>query len=42
MNLYGVDKSDMSNYDLIVDTTNITPNQVKEKIVNAYNEWLSK
>lgn len=42
MNLYGVDKSDMSNYDLIVDTTSITPNEVKEKIVNAYNEWLNK
>ena len=41
-NLYGVDKSDMSNYDLVIDTTNIKPEQVKEMILNAYEKWLAE
>lgn len=41
-NLYGVHKNDMNNYDLVVDTTNLTPIEVKEKILQEYNEWLKK
>jgi cytidylate kinase len=32
---YGVDCSDMNNYDLIIDTTSITPEQAAEKIMAA-------
>lgn len=38
--LYGVRKEDESNYDLIIDTTNLTPEQVADEIEKAYNEWL--
>lgn len=38
--LYGVRKEDESNYDLIIDTTNLTPEQVADKIEKAYNKWL--
>ena len=41
-NLYGVRKEDLSNYDLVIDTTNINPEQVKEKIKNEYIKWLEK
>lgn len=40
--LYNVRKDDMSNYDLVVDTTNITPEQVADKIVEEYTKWLKK
>ena len=40
-NLYGVRKEDLSNYDLVVDTTDKTPIQVKEKILEEYNKWLN-
>lgn len=39
-NLYGVHKEDMANYDFVLDTTNLTPEQVNQKIVEAYNNWL--
>lgn len=39
-NLYGVRKEDMSNYDLVVDTTSLTPEQVKDKIISEYKKWL--
>lgn len=39
-NLYGVRKEDLSNYDLVVDTTDKTPIEVKEKILEEYNKWL--
>lgn len=39
-NLYGVRKEDLSNYDLVVDTTDKTPTQVKEKILEEYKKWL--
>jgi predicted cytidylate kinase len=38
--LYGVRKNDMSNYDLVIDTTSMTPEEVKEKIIIEYNKWL--
>lgn len=39
-NLYGVRKEELSNYDLVVDTTDKTPTQVKEKILEEYKKWL--
>jgi len=39
-NLYHVHKEDMSNYDLVVDTTNITAQEVAEIIKAEYFKWL--
>ena len=41
-NLYKVRKEDMSNYDLVVDTTNITPTEVANKIIEEYTNWLKR
>ena len=41
-NLYGVHKEDMANYDFVLDTTNLTPDEVNQKIVEAYNNWLAE
>lgn len=41
-NLYHVRKEDLSNYDLVVDTTNISPTEVAEKIIEEYNKWLNE
>lgn len=41
-NLYGVHKEDVSNYDLVVDTTDKTPLKVKELILKEYRKWLEK
>lgn len=38
--LYGVRKEDESNYDLVLDTTNLTPNQVADRIEEEYKKWL--
>lgn len=38
--LYGVRKEDESNYDLVIDTTNLTPEQVADKIEQEYTKWL--
>ncbi|MBQ9280438.1 MAG: (d)CMP kinase [Clostridia bacterium] len=40
--LYGIRKEDMSNYDFVLDTTNLTPEQVNEKIIEAYHNWLKE
>ena len=39
-NLYHVHKEDMSNYDLVVDTTSITPEEAAEIIKREYFKWL--
>ena len=39
-NLYGVRKEDLSNYDLVVDTTDKNPTQVMQKILDEYEKWL--
>lgn len=39
-NLYGVRKEDESNYDLVIDTTKLTPEQVADKIEKEYKDWL--
>lgn len=38
-NLYHIHKEDMLNYDLVVDTTNMTPNEVANKIKEEYEKW---
>ena len=38
---YGVDIKDLSNYSLIVDTSNATPEEVAECIITAFEEWKS-
>lgn len=40
--LYGVKKQDLSNYDFILDTTNGNPEELAQKIIKAYKEWLSE
>ena len=40
--LYGVRKEDESNYDLVIDTTNLTPEQVAIEIKEKYFEWLKE
>ena len=39
---YGVNRDDMSNYDLVLDTTNLTPEEVCKEVLNAYENWLEK
>ncbi len=39
---YGVNRDDMSNYDLVIDTTNLKPEEICEIVVKAYEEWLKK
>ena len=38
-NLYGIHKEDLSNYDLVVDTTKLSPDEVKQKILDEYQKW---
>lgn len=38
--LYGVRKEDESNYDYVLDTTHLTPDQVADKIEEQYKKWL--
>lgn len=40
--LYGVHKEDLSNYDLVVDTTYKEPEEVKQKILDEYKKWQLK
>lgn len=37
--LYGVKKDDMSNYDLVVDTTELTPFEVASIIIREFKKW---
>lgn len=37
--LYGVKKDDYNNYDLVVDTTNLTPEEVADTIIREYKKW---
>lgn len=39
-NVYNVRKDDMSHYDLVLDTTSLSPEEVKEKILTEYFKWL--
>ena len=40
--LYHVHKDDMSNYDLVIDTTKLTPEQTAKIIEEEYEKWLNK
>lgn len=37
---YGVNRDDMSNYDLVIDTTNLNPDEVCKIVLEEYNKWL--
>ena len=37
--LYGVDRTDMNNYDLVVDSTDKTPEEVASIIITEYEKW---
>ncbi|HOY33148.1 MAG TPA: AAA family ATPase [Bacteroidales bacterium] len=39
---YNIDYSNLDNYDLIVDTTQICPDEVSEKIIKAFLLWKNK
>ena len=41
-NLYGIHKEDLNNYDYVIDTTNITVQEAKNKIKEEYLKWLKK
>ena len=41
-NLYNVHKDDLSNYDFVIDTTNLTPKEAANKIKEEYHKWLKK
>jgi cytidylate kinase len=41
MDLYGVDISDMDNYDLVIDTSNVPPEEVARLVVNGFRRWFS-
>ena len=36
---YGVDIKDLSNYDLIVDTTYASPDEVASRIISSFEQW---
>lgn len=38
--LYGVHKEDHGNYDFVLDTTELSPEEVNRKIIDAYENWL--
>jgi len=41
MELYGADCSDLNNFNLIIDTSFITPEEVANIILTEYNTWLA-
>ena len=42
MELYGANCSDLSNFNLVIDTTLIAPEEVATMIVDGYREWLDE
>ena len=42
LELYGVRKEDEANYDFVLDTTNLAPEQVADKIEKEYKKWLEE
>ena len=42
LELYGANCSDLSNFDLVIDTSFITPESVADIIVAEYNSWLNQ
>lgn len=41
MELYGADCSDLSNFNLVIDTSFIPAEKVAQTIITEYNKWLS-
>ncbi len=39
LKLYGVDRTDMNNYDLVIDTTEKSPMEVANIIIDEYEKW---
>lgn len=39
LKLYNVDIHNLDQYDYVIDTTNLTSDEVATKIINAYNVW---
>ena len=39
MTQYGVDIKDLTNYSLVLDTSNATPEEVAERLVASFREW---
>ena len=42
MELYGANCSDLTNFNLVIDTSHITPEKVADMIIAEYNAWLVK
>ena len=40
MELYGADCSNLNNFNLIIDTSYITPEEVADRIIDGYKAWL--
>ena len=40
--VYGIHKEDLSNYDLVIDTTNRNPEDIANEIIEKYNSWLAE
>ena len=40
MELYGANCSDLSNFDFVIDTSCITPEEVADLIIDEYDKWL--
>jgi len=41
MDLYGANCEDLSHFDLIINTTFLTPDQVATQIITTYQKWLT-
>jgi len=39
---YGIDILDYDNYDLVIDSTNLSTDEIANKIIEEYKEWLQK
>ena len=40
--LYGVNRADMNNYDLVIDTTNMTREEIRDRILVEYKKWIGE
>jgi len=39
--LYNIDNHDEANFDLVIDTSTLPPDQIKDRVIEAYKQWLS-
>lgn len=42
LKIYGIHKEDMNNYDFIIETTHLTPEEVASQIIQEYQQWQVK